>query len=57
LRFKHGLEKTLQTISSRKVDWYVYLFRVNQAQDKWPKTERAVRHLLMAKTQYRSSRA
>ncbi len=39
------------------LNWYVYLFRVNQAQDKWPKTERAVRHLLMAKTQYRSSRA
>lgn len=35
---------------------YVYLFRVNQTQEKWPKTERAVRHLLMADTQYRSSR-
>jgi hypothetical protein len=39
------------------LNWYVYLFRVNQAQEKWPKTERVVRHLLMAETQYRSSRA
>ena len=37
--------------------WYVYLFRVNQAQERWPKTERVVHHLLMAETQYRSSRA
>lgn len=39
------------------LNWYVYLFRVNQAQEKWPRTERVVRHLLMAETQYRSSRA
>ena len=39
------------------LNWYVNLFRVNQAQERWPKTERVVRHLLMAETQYRSSRA
>ncbi len=22
------------------LNWYVYLFRVNQARDRWPKTER-----------------
>jgi len=38
------------------LNWYVYLFRVLQSEDKWPKVERVVRHLLMTETQYRSSR-
>ena len=38
------------------LNWYVYLFRVNMAHDRWPETERVVRHLLMADTHYRSSR-
>lgn len=29
------------------LNWYVYLFRVNQARDRWPRTERVVRHLMM----------
>lgn len=37
------------------LNWFVYLFRVNQARDKWPRTERVVRHLLMADAYYRTS--
>lgn len=36
------------------LDWYVYLFRVNQARDRWDRTERVVRHILMADATYRS---
>lgn len=36
------------------LDWYVYLFRVNQARDKWEPTARVVRHLLMTDATYRS---
>lgn len=38
------------------LNWYVYLFRVNQARDRWPETERVVRHLLMADARFRSPR-
>lgn len=37
------------------LNWYVYLFRVKQASERWPETERVVRHLLMADANYRSS--
>ena len=37
------------------LNWYVYLFRVNQAKNKWPKTERVVRHLLMSDAYFRTS--
>lgn len=37
------------------LNWYVYLFRVNRARDKWPRTARVVRHLLMSDARYRSS--
>lgn len=37
------------------LNWYVYLFRVKQAHEKWPETERVVRHLLMTDAYYRSS--
>lgn len=37
------------------LDWYVYLFRVRQAEEKWPKTARVVRHLLMTDARYRTS--
>lgn len=36
------------------LDWYVYLFRVNQARDRWDPTARVVRHILMADATYRS---
>ena len=36
------------------LDWYVYLFRVNQARDRWDPIERVVRHILMADATYRS---
>jgi len=38
------------------LNWYVYLFRVNMAREKWPEMARVVRHLLMAETHFRSSR-
>ena len=37
------------------LNWYVYLFRVKRASEKWPETERVVRHLLMVDAHYRSS--
>lgn len=36
------------------LDWFVYLFRVRRAQDRWPKAARAVRHLIMADATYRT---
>ena len=36
------------------LDWYAYLFRVNQARDRWDPTGRVVRHILMADATYRS---
>ena len=36
------------------LDWFVYLFRVLQAQGRWPKAARAVRHLIMADATYRT---
>lgn len=38
------------------LNWYAYLFRVKQAEGRWPKTERVLRHLFMADTTFRSSR-
>ena len=36
------------------LDLYVYLFRINQARDRWNPTARVVRHILMADATYRS---
>ena len=36
------------------LDWYVYLFRVNQARDRLDQTARVVRHILMADATCRS---
>lgn len=38
------------------LDWYVYLFRVNQARDRWDPTARVLRHMMMAPACFRSSR-
>ena len=38
------------------LDWYVYLFRVNQARDRWDPTARVLRHMMMAPARFRSSR-
>lgn len=38
------------------LDWYACLFRVKRQDEKWPKVERAVRHLVMSDASYRSSR-
>ena len=36
------------------LDWYVYLFRIDQTSDRWDPTARVVRHILMADATYRS---
>ena len=36
------------------LNWYVYLYRVNQAKDRWPETARVIRHLIMTDAHYRS---
>ena len=36
------------------LDWFVYLFREHQAEDRWPKTARVVRHLMMTDAHHRS---
>ena len=36
------------------LDWFVYLFRVHQAEDRWPKTARVVRRLMMTDATYRT---
>lgn len=50
--------KNVLTLTPRNLqaylDWYVYLFRVNQARDRWDPTTRVVRHILMADATYRS---
>lgn len=38
------------------LNWFVYLFRVRRDEEKWPKTARVMRHLLMTDAHYRSSR-
>ena len=37
------------------LNWYVYLFRVKQAGERWPETARVVRHLMLADARFRSS--
>lgn len=37
------------------LNWFVYLFRVRRDNEKWPKTARVLRHLLMTDASYRSS--
>lgn len=36
------------------LNWYVYLFRVRQASERWPEIARVVRHLLMVDAHFRS---
>lgn len=38
------------------LNWFVYLFRIRRDEEKWPKTARVMRHLLMTDAHYRSSR-
>ena len=49
-RFAGMSPRNLQTY----LDWYVYLFRVNQARSRWDPTARVVRYILMADATYRS---
>lgn len=36
----------------RYLNWYVYLFKVKQAKDKWPKNERIIKHLIIDETKF-----
>lgn len=36
------------------LNWFVYLFRVKRDEEKWPKTARVLRHLLMVDGHFRS---
>lgn len=38
------------------LDWYVYLFMVNQTRDGWGSTARVMRNILMSDATYRSLR-
>ena len=37
------------------LNWFVYLFRVRRDEEKWPKTARVLRHLLISDSHFRSS--
>ena len=52
-RFTGMSPKNLQSF----LNWYTYLFRVRRAREKWPETERVVRHLVMTDASYRTSGA
>lgn len=36
------------------LNWFVYLYRVRRDEEKWPKTARVLRHLLMTESYFRS---
>ena len=36
----------------RYLNWFVYLFRVKQANEKWPKNERILRHLILDESKF-----
>ena len=38
------------------LNWFVYLFRVKGAADRWPKMERILRHLVLTDVQYKRKR-
>jgi hypothetical protein len=35
------------------LNWFVYLFRVKENVDKWPKMDRILRHLILSDVQYK----
>jgi hypothetical protein len=37
------------------LNWFAYVFRVKEQDEKWPKTERLLRHLLLSKEKCRRS--
>lgn len=55
-RFIEGYVGMKQENLQEYLNWYVYLFRVKQADEKWPKTARVLRHLMLTEAHYRSSR-
>ena len=38
------------------LNWYVYLFRIKQSDEKWPKVGRVVRHLLCNEKEFSTSK-
>jgi transposase-like protein len=48
-RFPGMKPKNLQSY----LNWFVYLFRLRRDNEKWPKVERVVRHLMMTDARYR----
>jgi len=52
-RFVGMRKKYLQSY----LNWFVYLFRVNGAIDKWPKIPRILRHLVLTEAQYKRETA
>lgn len=34
------------------LNWFVYLFRIKRDDEKYPKVERVIRHLLLTDAQY-----
>lgn len=50
-RFTGMKSKNLQPY----LNWFVYLFKVKRDDERWPKLERVVRHLLMSDARFRSS--
>jgi hypothetical protein len=55
-RFVEGYVGMKTSNLQEYLNWYVYLFRVKQADERWPKTARVLRHLMLTDAHYRSSR-
>ena len=55
-RYVEGYVGMKQYNLQEYLDWYVYLFRVRQADGRWPKVARVLRHLMLTDAHYRSSR-
>ena len=39
------------------LNWFVYLFRVKENKEKWPKNDRILRHLMLSDVQYKRKRS
>ena len=55
-RFMEGYVGMRQESLQEYLNWCVYPFRVKQADERWPKTARVLRHLMLTDARYRSSR-
>ncbi|MDY5274831.1 MAG: hypothetical protein SPH33_03025, partial [Atopobiaceae bacterium] len=55
-RFVEGYVGMKTSNLQEYLNWYVYLFRARQADERRPKTARVLRHLMLTDAHYRSSR-